>query len=89
MVVGCVFQVNQDDKTVSINILIPHGPSQSYRYPAKERVIMVSTDNIFTKIDPRTSYGQIYTMYFKRQNQGSNAAVKLYVKNLQLNVVYA
>ena len=26
----CVLQVNQDDKTVSINILIPHGPSQSY-----------------------------------------------------------
>ena len=26
---GCVLQVYQDDKTVSINILIPHGPSQS------------------------------------------------------------
>ena len=59
---GCVLQVNQDDKTVSINILIPHGPSQSYKYPAKERVIMVSTDNILTKVDPRTSYGQIYTI---------------------------
>ena len=59
---GCVLQVNQDDKTVSINILIPHGPSQSYKYPAKERVIMVSTDNILTKVDPRTSYGRIYTI---------------------------
>ena len=59
---GCVLQVNQDDKTVSINILIPHGPSQSYKYPAKDRVIMVSTDNILTKVDPRTSYGRIYTI---------------------------
>ena len=54
---GCVLQVNQDDKTVSINILIPHGASQSYKYPAEEKVIMVSTDNILTKVDPRTSYG--------------------------------
>ena len=59
---GCVLQVNQDDKTVSINILIPHGPSQSYKYPAEERVIMVSTDDILTKVDPRTSYGRIYTI---------------------------
>ena len=59
---GCVLQVNQDDKTISINILIPHGPSQSYKYPAEERVIMVSTDNILTKVDPRTSYGRIYTI---------------------------
>ena len=54
---GCVLQVNQDDKTVSINILIPHGPPQSYKYSAKERVIMVSTDDILTKVDPRISYG--------------------------------
>ena len=54
---GSVLQVNQDDKTVSINILIPQGPSQSYKYPAEERVIMVFTDYILTKVDPRTSYG--------------------------------
>jgi len=30
--------VNQDDRTFSINILIPHGSSQSwYTYPVKER----------------------------------------------------
>ena len=59
---GCVIQVNQDDKIVSINILISHGPSQSYKYPAEERVIMVSTDDILTKVDPRTSYGRICTI---------------------------
>ena len=58
---GCVLQVNQDDKkTVRINILIPSGPSQSYKYPVKE--ILVSTDDILTKVDPRTSYGRIYTI---------------------------
>ena len=58
----CVLQVNQDEKTVSINILIPHNPSQSYKHPAEERVIMVSTDDILTKVDPRNSYGLIYTI---------------------------
>ena len=32
------------------------------KYPAEERVIMVSTDNILTKVDPGTSYGRIYTI---------------------------
>ena len=50
---GYVLQVNQDDKTVGFNILIPSGPSQSYKYPVKERVILVSTDDILTKVDPR------------------------------------
>ena len=84
---GCVLQVNQDDKTVSINILIPHGPSQSYKYPAEERVIMVSTANILTKVDPRTSYGRVYTIS-KEETKAAIQQLK-YVKNLQLNVAYA
>ena len=52
---GCVVLENQDDKIVSINSLIPHGPSQSYKYPVKERIITVSTDDVLTIVDPRTS----------------------------------
>ena len=43
MVVGSysLHTTNQDDKTFSINILIPHGQSQSwYMYPIKERDII-------------------------------------------------
>ena len=36
---GCVLQLNQDDKTVSINILIPHGPSQSYNIQLKRELL--------------------------------------------------
>ena len=54
---GCVLPVNQEDKTVRITTLIPNGPSQSYRYPVRERVISVSADDILTKVDPSTSYG--------------------------------
>ena len=56
---GCVLQVNQDYKTVRINILIPSGPSQSYKYPVKERVILVTTDDIFLQklIQESVTYG--------------------------------
>ena len=39
---GCVLQVHQDDRKVSINILIPNDPSPSYKYPARE------TDSYFS-----------------------------------------
>ena len=58
----CVLQAHQDDRKVSINILIPNGPSPLYKYPARETDILVSIDDILTKIDPRTSYRQIYTI---------------------------
>jgi len=59
---ACILQVHQDDRKVSINILIPNGPSPSYKYPTKQTVVLVSIDDILTKLDPRTSYGRIYTI---------------------------
>ena len=45
------------------------------------------TDDILTKVDLRTRYGQIYTI----SKEVTKAAIQQlkYVKNLQLNVVYA
>ena len=60
-----------DDKTVSINSLIPHGPSQSYmysKYPVTESL---------TIINPRTSYGRIYTISKEQTMQGSITTVKV------------
>jgi len=34
----------------------------SYKYPAKERVNIVSTEDVLTIIDPRTSYGIVYAI---------------------------
>lgn len=78
---GCVLQVNQEDKTVRINILIPNGPSQSYKYPARERVILVSADDILTKVDPRTSYGRIYTIS-KEETKAAKEQLKYKLKAL-------
>ena len=77
---GCVLQVNQEDKTVRINTLIPNGPS-SYKYPVKERVISVSADDILTKVDPRTSYGRIYTIS-KEETKAAKEQLKYKLKAL-------
>ena len=45
---GCVLQVCQDVRKVSI-ILIPNGPLPSYKYPPREKVILVSIYDILTQ----------------------------------------
>ena len=60
--------------------LISHGPSRSYNYPAKERVIIVSTDDILTKVDQQTSYGGIYTISKEETNATMQQLKYTYVK---------
>ena len=60
--VGCVLHVDEDNREVLVKFLHPHGPSPSFRYPAKENKIIVSLENILTKVDPRTTTGRVYTL---------------------------
>ena len=78
---GCVLQVNQEDKTIRITTLIPNGPSQSYKYPVRERVISVSADDILTKLDPSTSYGRIYAIS-KEETKAAKEQLKYKLKAL-------
>ena len=59
---GCVIEVNEDENKVNVNLLIPHGPSQSFKYPVKERIVVVPIEDILTKVDPRASFGRTYTI---------------------------
>ena len=78
---GCVLQVNQEDKTVRITTLIPNGPSQSYKYSVRERVISVSADDILTKVDPSISYGRTYTIS-KKDTKAAKEQLKYKLKAL-------
>ena len=42
--------------------MIPNGPSPLHKYPIKQTDVLVSIDDILTKLDPITSYGRIYTI---------------------------
>ena len=39
-----------------VTLLHPHGPSHSFRYPAKQHIISIP------KVDPRTVTGHVYTL---------------------------
>ena len=75
--VGCVLEVNEDNGQVLVRLLHPHGPSSSFRYPAKEENIQVNLDRILTKVDPHTTTGQFYTL---TKQESKLASQKLHQK---------
>ena len=48
---------------------------------SQTRVILVSADDILTKVDPRTSYGQIYTIS-KEETKAAKEQLKYKLKAL-------
>ena len=57
-----MLQINTDIMEVQVTLLHPHGPSHSFRYPAKQHIIGIPLPNILTKVDPRTVTGHVYTL---------------------------
>ena len=47
---GCVIKVKEDENKVVVNLLIPHGPSQSFKYPVEERIVIVPIKDLLTKV---------------------------------------
>ena len=43
---GCVIEVKEDENKVVVNLLIPHGPSQSFKYPVEERIVIVTIKDV-------------------------------------------
>ena len=60
--VGCVLQVDEDSEQVNVSFLHPHGPSRSFKYPAKPDILNISVRDVLTRVDPRTARGRTYTL---------------------------
>lgn len=60
--VGCVLQVDEDSEQVSVSFLHPHGPSRSFKYPARPDVFNIALRDVLTRVDPRTARGRTYTL---------------------------
>jgi len=58
---ACVLEVIEQVE-VKLTLLHPHGPSRSFKYPAKEDVHIIPVQNIFITVDPRTVSGRTYTL---------------------------
>ena len=57
----CMLEVIEQAQ-VKLTLLHPHGPSISFKYPAKEEVHIIPIKNILTTVDPRTVTGRVYTL---------------------------
>ncbi len=68
---ACVLQVNQEDFSVRLTFLHPHGPNTSFRYPAFEDIRTVPITDILTVVDPRTRTGRVYTLSKKEVSDAS------------------
>lgn len=60
---GCVLDSNEENQTVKMKFLHPHGPSPSFRYPDFEDVLNVHRSDVISKVDPRVNpTGRVYIL---------------------------
>ena len=59
--------------------LCPQGPSSSFKYPSKQNVLVISQNDVLTKVDPRTVTGRTYTIT-KQESKAATDKLKAWKK---------
>jgi hypothetical protein len=59
---ACVMQTMPDSNEVEVSFLYPHGPSKSFSYPDQSDVLVISAEDILTKVNPTTATGRVYAI---------------------------
>ena len=49
---------DEDSREIKINFLCSQGLSPSFKYPSKQNVLIISQNDVLTKVDPRTVTGR-------------------------------
>ena len=81
--VGCILYAHEDSREIKINFLYPQGLSPSFKYPSKQNVLVISQNDVLTKVDPRTFTGCTYTIT-KQKIKAATDKLKVWKK---LNVI--
>ena len=82
--IGCVLHIDEISREIKINFLCPQGPSQSFKYPAKQNTLVIPVKDVLTKVDPRTVTGRTYTIS-KQESKAATDKLKTWKK---LNIVH-
>ena len=75
--VACVLQVSEDSEQVCVSFLHPHGPSRSFKYPARPDILTIPVEDVLTSVDPRTARGRTYTLT-QREMQAATEKLNLW-----------
>ena len=71
---ACVLETDTEDLEVKVSFLHPNGPAHSFRYPCIPDILRVTTSDVLTIVDPRTTTGRVYTI---TQKESKTASEKL------------
>ena len=74
--VACVL-VSEDSEQVRVSFLHPHGPSRSFKYPARPDISTIPVEDVLTIVDPRTATGHTYTLT-QREMQAATEKLNLW-----------
>ena len=78
---GCVIKVKEDENKVVVNLLIPHGPSQSFKYPVEERIVIAKYLLKIFLLKFSKNQLWMYLHYIKGRKQESYPAAYVLVKS--------
>jgi hypothetical protein len=59
---ACVTDSTSDSGEVQVSFLHPHGPATSFKYPPHGDVLVISTQDVLTLVNPSTATGRVYTL---------------------------
>ena len=71
---ACVLETDTEDLEVKVSFLCPNEPAHSFRYPCIPDILRVTTTDVLTIVDPRTTTGRVYTI---TQKESKSALEKL------------
>ena len=69
---ACVLEKDIDNAEIKLSFLHPHGPSQSFKYPASPDINVMPISNILTAVEPRTTTGRRYSILQKDAKEATN-----------------
>ena len=73
---ACTIRTMPDSGEVKVSFLHPHGPARSFKYPPGGDVMVMSSNDILTVVNPSTASGRTYTVAVTEMSEASAALDK-------------
>lgn len=70
---ACVTKTMPNSGEVEVAFLHPHGPGRSFKYPPADDILVISSQDILTVVNPTTATGRAYTLSLEEMVAASAA----------------
>ena len=80
LMMGCVLNVNEQERAITVTFLHPSIPSASFFYPKRKDVLDIDPSDTLTCVQPSiaTATGRTYTLS-KKEVEDATAALEVYL----------